>query len=56
MSKYKAVITTNDNMFYALIVRADKDGQENVIHGYKGRSFKTRKGTEKSTAKYLKTI
>ena len=26
---------------YALIVRIDRDGEENVIHGYKGRHFAT---------------
>lgn len=54
MSKYEPRITkTADNEFYALIVRIDNDGQENVIHGYKGRHFKTMKAAEKSTLSYI---
>lgn len=57
MSNYKANITkTADGSFYALIVRIDRDGQENVIHGYKGRHFATAKAAEKSTAAYLAKI
>jgi hypothetical protein len=45
MSNYQARITkTADGSFYALIVRIDRDGEENVIHGYKGRHFATVKG------------
>jgi predicted deacetylase len=54
MSKHEARITGNaENGFYALIVRLDKDGQESVIHGYKGRHFTTRARAEKSTAQYI---
>jgi len=53
MSKHKAVITSQDNSHYALIVRIDRDGQESVIHGYKGRHFTTRALAERSTAKYI---
>ena len=42
-----------ENGFYALVVRIDKDGQQSVIHGYKGRTFSTRTAAEKSTAKYI---
>ena len=38
---------------YALIVRVDRDGSENVIHGYKGRYFKTMKAAIKSTTGYI---
>ncbi len=53
-TKYKSVIRkdgTGD--FYALIVRVDSDGQENVIHGYKGKYFKTKEAAEKSTREYM---
>lgn len=51
---YKARITKSaDQSFYALIVRVDSDGQENVIHGYKGRHFASLKAAEKSTAAYI---
>jgi len=52
---YKSRITeSKENGFYALIVRVDLDGEENVIFGYKGRYLKTRKAAEKSTANYIK--
>jgi len=44
---------SKDSGFYALIVRIDRDGEENVIHGYKGRYLKTRKTAEKSTSAYI---
>ena len=57
MSKYEARIYENANdSFYALVVRIDRDGYENVIHGYKGLCFKTRQAAEKSTAKYIAKI
>ena len=57
MSKYVAKITNStDSGFFALIVRVDYDGQENVIHGYASRHFATRKAAEKSTSRYLKKI
>ena len=56
-SRHEARITgTKENGFYALIVRIDRDGQENVIHGYKGRTFATRIAAEKSTGNYLQTL
>lgn len=39
--------------FYALIVRVDYDGEENVIHGYAGRYFKTEKAALRSTERYM---
>ena len=53
MSNYQPRISKQDDSFYAIIVRIDRDGQENVIHGYKGRFFKTRKAAEKSTNNYI---
>ena len=52
---YKANITKQaEGSFYALIVRIDKDSDyENVIHNYKGRTFKTKKAAIKSTNNYL---
>ena len=53
MSKYKAHITEQDGSFYALVVRIDSDGETIVNRGYKGRDFATRKGAERSTAKFI---
>ena len=54
MSRYQPRISKNsDGSFYALVVRVDRDGQESVIYGYKGRHFATTKAAEKSTAKYI---
>lgn len=54
MATYKAKVTGNtENGFYALVVRIDSDGQENVIHGYKGRHFSTREAGVKSANKYI---
>jgi hypothetical protein len=54
MSNYQPRITQSaDGSFYALIVRIDADGQENVIHGYKGRHFSSIKAAQKSTAAYI---
>ena len=53
MSKHEARISPSAGEFYAIIVRIDKDGQENVIHGYKGRHFKTVKAAEKSTGAHI---
>lgn len=53
MSKYEARITKQDDSFYALVVRIDRDGEESVIHGYEGRFFKTLKAAQKSTSNYI---
>ena len=50
---YQGRISKTLNDFYALIVRVDKDGQESVIHGYKGRYFATEKAALRSIAKYI---
>tara|TARA_Y100000593_G_scaffold80174_1_gene149558 strand:+ start:2854 stop:3120 length:267 start_codon:yes stop_codon:yes gene_type:complete len=42
-----------DGSFYALIVRVDYDGCEEVIYGYDGRHFKTLKAATKSTTNYI---
>lgn len=58
MSKYEARITASaDGSCYALIVRIDGfDGEESVIHGYRGRHFASRKAAEKSTAAYIAKV
>lgn len=53
MNKYQSRISQNNGSFYALVVRIDADGQENVLHGYKGRHFSTLPAAQKSTAKYI---
>ena len=53
MSKYQQRITkdgTGD--FHALVVRIDRDGKENVCHGFGG-YYKTRKGAERGCARYI---
>lgn len=39
--------------YYALIVRVDRDGAENVIHGYRGRHFKSYATALRSTDRYI---
>lgn len=56
MSKHHGKVTESNGSFYALIVRVDNDGQESVIHGYKGRHFKTRRAAYLSISKYLAKI
>lgn len=57
MSNHKARISkTAYGDFYALIVRIDRDGEEYVALGYKGRHFATKAAAEKSTAKYIRSI
>lgn len=57
MSSYQPRITKNaDNSFYAIVVRIDKDGYENVLNHYKGRHFSTLKAAEKSTNNYISKI
>ena len=54
MSTYRANITKNaEGSHYALIVRIDADGEQQVIHGYKGRHFKTEAAAIRSTDRYL---
>ena len=55
-SKHESRIHEQNGSFYAIIVRLDKDGQENVLRGYKGRFFATKKAAEKSTAAYIAKI
>jgi hypothetical protein len=53
MSKYEPRISEyKDGSCYALIVRIDRDGQENVIHGY-ARHFKSMAAAQKSAASYI---
>jgi len=53
MSKYEPRISEyKDGSCYALIVRIDRDGQENVIHGY-ARHFKSMAAAQKSATNYI---
>jgi hypothetical protein len=54
-SKYEGRVTPSNGEFYALVVRVDKDGQESVIHGYKGKYFKTREAANKSVNTYIQS-
>mgnify|MGYP003633613835 FL=1 len=51
---YKANITkNNEGTYYALVIRVDADGYQNVIAHYAGRFFKTEKAAIKSTSNYI---
>lgn len=57
MSNYQPRINKEaDGYFFALIVRVDSDGDERVIHGYKGRHFKTLAAAERSTARHIAKV
>jgi len=53
MSRHEPRFTQHkDGSVYALIVRIDRDGQENVIHGY-ARHLSSLAAAQKSTAAYM---
>lgn len=54
--KYQARITEHGELFHALIVRVDKEGEPTVLRGYPDRLFKTLKGAEKSTSNYINKL
>lgn len=49
-SRHEARISGPDN--YTLIIRIDRDGEEAVIHGYKGRHFTTPERARRSVRAY----
>jgi hypothetical protein len=51
-SRHEARITETNGSFYALVVRIDRDGQENVCHGFSGH-YASRKNAEKAAAKFI---
>ena len=54
---YKSAISKDGNeLFYALVVRVDDDGEEFVCGSYKGRYFKTEKAAKKSTQAHIKKL
>ena len=53
MSKHEARYTENENGVYALIVRIDRDGEEQVIRGFNPRYFASRKNAERAVAKHF---
>ena len=54
MSKYQAKISKDaEGTFYAMIVRVDADGYQQVINHYSARHFKTEKAAIKSTSNYI---
>jgi demethoxyubiquinone hydroxylase (CLK1/Coq7/Cat5 family) len=50
---YTARITATEPGFFALVVRVDSDGVEQVDPCYRGRHFVTRAAAERSTAKHI---
>lgn len=53
MTQYQANITKQADLFYAMIVRVDSDGEKSVVSDYQARFFKTLKAAQKSTAAYI---
>ena len=54
MSIYKpAIKKNNEGSFFAVVVRVESDGEERVIHGYRGRHFKSEKAALKSTNTHI---
>lgn len=51
-TRYESRIRTQDSEFYALVVRIDKDGQENVVSGFGG-CYKTKTNAERAAAKFI---
>tara|TARA_R100000935_G_scaffold17893_1_gene34689 strand:+ start:507 stop:680 length:174 start_codon:yes stop_codon:yes gene_type:complete len=53
---YKPNITKNsEGSFFALVVRVDYDGEENVVNGF-SRHYKTKKAALKSANTFIKKI
>ena len=53
MTTYTARITSTELGFFALVVRVDKDGSEQIDPCFRARHFATRKSAERSTQRYL---
>ena len=45
--------TNTGREFFTVIVRIDRDGSEQVIHGYKGRHFSSEKAALKSANGFI---
>lgn len=50
MSNYKLKITKQDNSFFALFIRVEKDGEEVVVEG---KFYSTESRAEKAFSKFL---
>jgi len=50
---YSARITETELGFFALVVRIDSDGSEQLDPCFRGRHFASRKAAERSTAKHI---
>lgn len=55
MSKYEPRISKQDDSYYALVVRIDRDGQENVVHGFRG-FYKTKKSALRYASKFIAKV
>jgi hypothetical protein len=53
MTTYAARITSTELGFFALVVRIDKDGSEQIDPCFRARHFATRKSAERSIQRYL---
>ena len=54
MSNYKPFTSTRkDGSTFALVVRVDRDGETNAVHGYAGRYFKTEKAAIRSCERWI---
>jgi len=53
MKRYQARVRKMNDAYYALLVRIDKDGEEVVAHGYKGRYFATEAAARRSIDRHI---
>ena len=53
---YAARITATEMGFFALVVRVDQNGWEQVDPCYRGRHFSTLANAQRSTSKYIKAL
>jgi hypothetical protein len=57
MTTYQAKIrNTADNLFFAMVVRVDQDGEQDVVSGFQPRHFSSLKAAEKATQKFLANV
>ena len=57
MARYSSVIKQNaDGFFYAMVVRIDSDGFEQIDPSFRCRSFASLKAAERATVRHISKI
>jgi hypothetical protein len=57
MTTYQAKIRkTAYNSFFAMVVRVDQDGEQDVVNSFRPRHFSSLKAAEKATQKFLANV